>query len=137
MIVTDSPAENDVKFLYDQLNAYNDGNRVKDGKKIAIYVKSNEGAIVAGLVGISFLNWLHVDVLWVDEHERGKNIGGQMLERAEQVAIGRGCIGVNLETYSYQAPSFYFKKGYVEFGRLDGYGGHSRHYLKKMLQPGN
>jgi len=133
MIVTDSPTEEDEKFLYQQLNNYNDQHRIRDGKRLSIYKTDTKENIYAGLTGISFLSWLQVDVLWVQESKRGNNIGSTLLAKAEEVAIERGCIGVNIETYSYQAFGFYLKQGYKEFGCLTGYGPHTRHYLKKML----
>jgi GNAT superfamily N-acetyltransferase len=133
MIVTDSPTEENEKFLFDQLNIYNDQHRIKDGKRLAIYKKDTEGNIYAGLTGITFLSWLHLDVLWVQESERTNNIGSALLAKAETIATERGCIGVNFETYSYQALEFYIKHGYEEFGCLTGYGPHTRHFLKKML----
>lgn len=133
MIITESPTDVDEQFLYAQLNQYNDQYRTKDGKLISIYIKDANGKIVAGLSGLTFLTWLQVDVLWVNEMERGKNIGSELLAKAECIAIDRDCIGVNIETYSYQAYDFYLKQGYTEFGRLTGYGPHTRHFLKKMF----
>ena len=43
-----------------------------------------------------------------------------MLRQAEQIARERGCVGAYLSTYSFQAPGFYVRHGYVEFGRLEG-----------------
>ena len=133
MIVTDSPTDIDEAFLAEQLNKYNDLHREKDGKRLSIFIKDKGGNVVAGLSAITFLTWLQVDILWVSETERGNNIGSQLLAKAESIAVERGCIGVNIETYSYQAFEFYLKQGYIEFGCLNGYGPHSRHFLKKML----
>ena len=133
MIFTDSPSEIDEEFLSNQLNIYNDKHREKDGKRLSLYIKDSDGNIIAGLSAKTFLTWLQVDILWVSEKERGKNIGSQLLAKAESIALKRGCIGSNIETYSYQAFEFYLKQDYVEFGCLNGYGPHSRHFLKKMF----
>jgi hypothetical protein len=78
MIVTETPTDIDEQFLYAQLNKYNDQYRVKDGKHLSIYIKDANGKIVAGLSGLTFLTWLQVDVLWVNETERGKHIGSKL-----------------------------------------------------------
>ena len=46
----------------------------------------------------------------------------------------RGCAGVRLDTTSFQAPDFYKRHGYTEFGRIDGYPpGHARIWLMKRF----
>jgi ribosomal protein S18 acetylase RimI-like enzyme len=53
---------------------------------------------------------------------------------AEEVAQKKHCIGIWLETFSFQAPGFYRKLGYSEFGRLADYPpGHTRFYYQKSL----
>ena len=53
---------------------------------------------------------------------------------AEEQAQARGCKGVFLYTYSFQAPGFYQKHGYQLMGVLeDCPPGHQRYYLKKLL----
>ena len=50
------------------------------------------------------------------------------------IARERGCIGLWLDTYWFQARSFYEKQGYEVFGALDDYPrGGQRFFLKKSL----
>ncbi|WP_247749109.1 GNAT family N-acetyltransferase [Rhizobium sp. L245/93] len=57
-----------------------------------------------------------------------------MLQQAEGWARERGCVGVWLDTFSFQAPGFYEKQGYTVFGVLDHYPGEmQRFFLRKML----
>ena len=52
----------------------------------------------------------------------------------EEEARQRGCVGVFLYTYSFQAPGFYQKQGYQPMGVLDDCPpGYQRIYLKKSL----
>jgi ribosomal protein S18 acetylase RimI-like enzyme len=54
---------------------------------------------------------------------------------AEDLARERGCVGVWLDTFDFQAPEFYRKHGYEQFGRLDDYPpGHQRLFFQKRLQ---
>jgi len=53
---------------------------------------------------------------------------------AEQEADRRGCIGVWVDTHSFQAPGFYERLGYSPFGVIEDYPpGHSRLFLQKRL----
>jgi hypothetical protein len=55
---------------------------------------------------------------------------------AEAEAVRRGCKHAFLDTLSFQAPGFYIKLGYAEFGRLSGFSGrHKRYFLHKTLIP--
>jgi GNAT superfamily N-acetyltransferase len=49
---------------------------------------------------------------------------GRLLADAEVHARGEGLVGVYLDTYEFQAPGFYEKMGYREFGRLPAVDGH-------------
>ena len=57
------------------------------------------------------------------------------MRTAEEVARERGCAGIWLDTFSFQARGFYEKLGYTVFGRIDDYPpGQSRFWLRKHLQ---
>ena len=90
--------------------------------------------IVGGLVGSTWMNWLYVDLLWITDKYRGKGHGTSLMNKAESEARGRGVQNVFLNTFSFQAPGFYKKLGYKEFGRLKDFpAGHTRYWLKKAL----
>ena len=87
-----------------------------------------------GLLGLTYWNWLFIDWLWLARDQRGKGLGGQLLDRAEAIARDRGCTHAYTDTFSFQAPGFWARHGYVEFGRLDGMPpGHSRIWFRKAL----
>jgi N-acetylglutamate synthase-like GNAT family acetyltransferase len=65
---------------------------------------------------------------------RGVGIGTSLLRHAEQEATRRGCREIWLDTYAFQARSFYEKCGFTVFGRLDGPAPiFPRFFLKKLL----
>jgi GNAT superfamily N-acetyltransferase len=102
--------------------------------RLAIFARGEDGKIVGGASGKLLWEWLHVDMLWVSECCRGQGVGSRLLERIEALAAEKGFRHVHLETTSFQAEGFYLKKGYTEFGRLDGKpSGVTWHYLKKDL----
>ncbi|WP_322617931.1 GNAT family N-acetyltransferase [Pseudomonas sp. BIC9C] len=94
---------------------------------------SNE--VIGGLYGKVSYRWLLIDLVSVPESMRGRGIGERLMRMAEEVAQKKQCIGIWLETFSFQAPGFYRKLGYSEFGRLEDYPpGHTRLYYQKSLR---
>jgi len=116
------------------LHAYNvDAAGKADHRPLTISLR-DRGKIVGGLVGETFFGWLFVSLLWIAEQHRGKGLGKSLVEAAEAEARQRGVRGVYLDTFSFQAPGFYEKLGYREFGRLNGFpAGHDRVWMTKAL----
>jgi GNAT superfamily N-acetyltransferase len=85
-----------------------------------IIARDDAGTVQAGLRGGSFWNWLAVEWLWVAEQHRHRGLGSRLLQQAEALARQRGCVGAYLDTFSFQAPAFYRRHGYEEFGRIEG-----------------
>jgi ribosomal protein S18 acetylase RimI-like enzyme len=104
-------------------------------KYLLITVREAEQAIVGGLVAITYLGWLHIHALWLKEELRGQGYGNSLLEKAEEEGIRRGCLNVCLETLSFQALSFYQKRGYVIFAELSDFPADGKKYfLNKSLK---
>jgi GNAT superfamily N-acetyltransferase len=97
--------------------------------------KRADGSIEAGIIGVLYCwNILYVDAIWVDETSRGRGLGTQLMSRLESEAKSRGSSLSHLDTFDFQARSFYEKLGYELFGTLDGCPpGHKRYFLKKSL----
>ncbi|SDH85203.1 GNAT family N-acetyltransferase [Pseudomonas panipatensis] len=101
---------------------------------IELYAHDGAGQLVGGLFGHSGMGWLYIDYLWLHATQRGAGLGAHLLALAEEEARRRGCVGVFLYTYSFQAPGFYQKQGFEVMGVLeDCPPGHQRLYLKKRL----
>jgi GNAT superfamily N-acetyltransferase len=91
-------------------------------------------AIVGGLAGYTSMDWLFVDLLWIADKYRGKGFGKSLMVKAETEAKKRGARNSYLSTFSFQAPGFYKKLGYREFGKQKGFPpGHTRFWLQKAL----
>ena len=74
--------------------------------------------------------------LWLRDELRGQGHGRALLEAAETEATRRGCGGVFLDSYSFQAPGFYARLGYETFAVLEDFPrAHRRHFLRKALVP--
>jgi GNAT superfamily N-acetyltransferase len=92
------------------------------------------GNPVGGLWGRTSYDGLFVELFVVPEPFRGQRLGSDILRQAEDIARSRGCIGVWLDTYSFQAPDFYAKQGYELFGTIDDHPrGKQRFFFKKRL----
>jgi GNAT superfamily N-acetyltransferase len=89
---------------------------------------------VGGIIGSTYWDWLYVDLLWLREDLRGQGYGHQLLTVAEEEARKRGAKNAYLDTFSFQAPTFYRQHGYQVFGTLEDFPtGHRRFFLKKEL----
>jgi ribosomal protein S18 acetylase RimI-like enzyme len=56
------------------------------------------------------------------------------MQRAEDLAREKDCVGIWLDTFSFQAPEFYKKLGFSECGEILDYPlGHKRHFFQKRL----
>jgi GNAT superfamily N-acetyltransferase len=72
--------------------------------------------------------------LWVAERYRKHGIGSQLMSSAETTARERYCRAAYLDTFTFQAPIFYERLGYREFGRLHDFPpGHARIWFWKAL----
>ena len=78
-----------------------------------VWALDETGDLVGGLVGHTWATWLHVTYLWVDDRRRGTGVGTHLLTAAERTAREeRGCAAARVETWDFQAPGFYTKRGY-------------------------
>ena len=126
----------DHEFLSEQINAYNvEATGITDGRLLAILVRGEHGAIIAGLNGWTWGGCLFVEFLWVRADLRHTGYGSRLLAAAEAEAIARGCQVATLCTHDFQAPGFYRKHGYTVCGAIDDYPrGHQSIFLKKALR---
>ncbi len=93
-----------------------------------------DGPVIGGLLGRIAFDWLFIELLAVPEAMRGKGLGADLMRRGEEIARERGCVGARLDTYSFQAPKFYEKLGYREFGTIEDHPrGARRHFMYKYF----
>lgn len=93
------------------------------------------GRVLGGLWGRTELGLLFLDMFFLPEEVRGHAQGGRLLSAVEEEARKRGCKRAVVETSSFQAPEFYKRHGYEEFGRVEfGLPGHARVFLRKSLE---
>jgi GNAT superfamily N-acetyltransferase len=81
----------------------------------------NSERIVGVLTADVLWDWIYIDELWVNKDYRGKGLGKQLVNKAEEYAISQNMTGLWLWTQSWQAPEFYIQLGYKEFTRFDDF----------------
>lgn len=71
-------------------------------------------------------------MLWVDEALRGSGLGSALLRQAETHAVALGAEAAYLDTFEWQAETFYRRHGYETFGQLDDFPrGFRRVFMRK------
>ena len=88
---------------------------------VAFFLNDENGEVLGGLLRDIWVAWLHVRTLAVAMPVRGQGFGRELMKRAETYAVERGCTGVFLGTFSFQARPFYEKLGYRVFGTLENH----------------
>ena len=102
---------------------------------LVITVRDDSGTIAGGLWGSIWHDFLFVQFLAMGE-AKGGGIGRRVMRLAEEEARRRGCTGIWLDTFSWQAPWFYPRLGFAEFGRIRNYvADQDRIFLVKRLRP--
>ena len=128
----DNNASKVVEDIYEAYNKqYNPAPHDRESFSTYLY---DGGQVVGGIEGHSSWNWMFIKMIAIQEKYRRHGYGLQLLNKAENEAIKRKCTGIYLVTTSFQAPDFYQKAGYEEFGRLENYlPGHQMILFKKKL----
>lgn len=90
--------------------------------------------VVGGLYGKISYGWLFIELLSIPDSMRTQGTGTRLMRAAEDLARKSQCVGIWLDTFSFQAPGFYRKLGFSEFGHIADYPmGHHRHFFQKRL----
>jgi ribosomal protein S18 acetylase RimI-like enzyme len=135
--ISADPTEEEIQVLRDGLDRFNQttpfgSDRTKS--PLAVWLRE-DGRVLGGVSGDTHYRWLYLSSLWVDEAFRGRGWGRRLVERLEVEGVTRGCRAAWVDTYDFQAPRFYERLGYVEFGRLvDFPPGSARVFYWKELQ---
>lgn len=103
-----------IQFLEDRIYEFNSSKiKKKDGHLFSKVLKDDKGEVVGGIAGWTWAGACEVTQLWVDEKMRARGIGKALLDAAELEAKDKGCLIILIKTYSFQAPGFYLKQGFI------------------------
>jgi GNAT superfamily N-acetyltransferase len=133
--LTDTPEPAFEEILETGLADYNESKtHRRDWRALAVMVRDPDtGALAGGLLGRTSLGLFFLDLFYLPEHLRGAGTGATMLRTAEEEAARRGCHAATLVTVTFQAPEFYARHGWEEFGRIETAPGVARIFMRKTL----
>ncbi len=129
------PTKADRNTLGQGLGAYNRAayGPLRGGERW-FFARDTAGTILAGAKCAEAWGWLYIDWLWVAETHRRQGLGGRLLAEAETYARSRKLVGLHLNTWSFQAPDYYPRHGFIEAGRLEDMPpGATRYWFRKTL----
>ena len=135
LMVEEHPSADDLHFLEQQIIRHNYAAAgAEDGRALAVFLRDDQGALLAGLAGYTWAGMFEIEFLWVDERLRGQGHGARLLAAAEEEARARGCQVAITGSYSFQAPQFYQSCGYKVVGAVEDWPpGHVHYLLRKRL----
>ncbi len=129
------PTDVDVASIDRGLHAYNERNAdLAAIHRFACYARDIEEKLVGGALARWWGAACELQQIWVDEATRRRGVGAALMRKVEEIALERGCRLLYLDTFSFQAPEFYYRLGYETACRLDGFpDGGSKFILRKAL----
>jgi GNAT superfamily N-acetyltransferase len=137
LTLTDEPGEEFHELLSEGLNSHNHEQAgYADRRSLGVIVSDAEtGKPIGGVLGRTSFGLLFIDLVYLPEALRGRDIGRRIIEMAEMEARRRGCRSAVLYTISFQAPRFYEKLGWRVFGEIPcDPPGTSRVFMTKTLR---
>jgi ribosomal protein S18 acetylase RimI-like enzyme len=103
---------------------------------LVLALRAVDHRLSGALLAATVWNWLSIDVVWIEPALRGSGFGRDLVREAERIARERGCTHARLDTFDFQARSFYEDLGYRVYAQLDGFpDGHTQFHLMKALAP--
>jgi len=93
---------------------------VPEQRELTVRVLDAGGALLGGVSGWTWDEAAGIGLTWVDDSARGRGVGTEMLAAFETEASARGARRVFVTSFTFQAPAFYERHGYVEFARWAG-----------------
>jgi GNAT superfamily N-acetyltransferase len=120
LTLTDEPDDAARAAIGEGLSAFNDAvTGYADRRPLAVLVSDQRtGEVIGGVLGRTSLGLLFIDLVYLPDSLRGRDLGKRMLDMAEAEAQRRGCRAGVLYTISFQAPGFYQKQGWRIFGEI-------------------
>ncbi|MEU2182235.1 GNAT family N-acetyltransferase [Streptomyces thermolilacinus] len=104
----------------DEVNFAATGTTPADQGALSVRAVDEAGELVGGLTAWTRGGLLGIEMLWVRAESRRDGWGGRLLRAAEEEARRRGCDRACVSSFTFQAPEFYQRHGYVETGRTLG-----------------
>ena len=112
-VIETDPTPEQIQYLEDRLYEFNSQTTgIHDGEGLVVFVRDEQGQVVAGICGHTWGGCCEVKQFWIEESRRRQGLGTKLLQAVEQEASRRNCKKIVLSTHSFQAPEFYAKHGF-------------------------
>ena len=126
IILTQSPSQDDLKTISQGIKSYNqkhlpDEVVFEPDTRFAVFAKNDSGKVLGGIRANAYWNYCIIELLWLSDEIRGKGVGSQLMQQAEDFAKEKGFEFIRTETVSFQAKPFYEKLGYRVYGELEDF----------------
>jgi ribosomal protein S18 acetylase RimI-like enzyme len=135
LVVEDAPALADLALLEERVaEAAVAAAGLGDEKELGVFVRDEDGTILAGVSALVWGGYCELQALWVEESLRGRGLARALMARAETEARLRGCALVVFHAYDLLAPGLYERFGYETVGIVEGCpaGNTARWYRKDL-----
>jgi len=121
LVVEDSPAPADLALLEERVAAAAIAAAgVGDDEEFGIFLRDDDGRVVAGISGITWGGCCELQAMWVDEPLRHRGLARALMAGAEAEARRRRCTLMQFRAYDLLAPSLYDRLGYATVGVIEG-----------------
>ncbi|HUK94215.1 MAG TPA: GNAT family N-acetyltransferase [Gaiellaceae bacterium] len=121
LVVEDSPDPADLALLEERVAAAaTEAAGCDDYQEFGIFVRDEQGRVVAGISGIVWGGYCELQAMWVDEALRGRGLARALMSGAEAEARRRGCGLVVFQAYDLLGKGLYEHLGYETAGVVEG-----------------
>jgi GNAT superfamily N-acetyltransferase len=135
LVVEDAPNPADLAQLEEQVAAAATAAAGVPGEQeFGIFLRDNDGRMLAGISGLAWGGCCQLQAMWVTESLRGRGLARALIAAAEAEAKRRGCALVMFHAYDVLARGFYDRLGYRQVGVIEGCpaGSTARWYRKNL-----
>lgn len=112
------PSEKDTKRIYEGLVEFNIpifGDMLIEN--FGCFIRDDKFEIIGGITGYIAGKIAMVKYVWVDKSIRGQGYGHKLFTVLENTLKQKQIDEMHLDTYTFQAPEFYTKLGFIEVAR--------------------
>ena len=135
LVVEDSPDPADLALLEEQVAAAAVAAAgMGEEREFGIFVRGDDGRVLAGISGIVWAGCCELQAMWVDESLRGRGLARELMAGAEDEARRRGCSLVTFRAYDLLVTGWYERLGYEAVGVIQDYppGSAARWFSKRL-----
>ena len=134
LVVEDTPPPADLALLEERVEAAAVAAAgVGDPREFGVFVRDDDGRVLAGVSGLVWGEYCELHAMWVDRALRGRGLASSLMNAAEDDARRRGCSLVALHAYDLLARDIFERLGYETVGVIEGVPvGRARWYRKAL-----